>query len=209
MMNKVILEYGGNDYPIEETTIREWITLSSGKEFLDDNDFKIFLISTKTGLTPEQIRTINKDQIDQAVLVISEYMTNESKKYHDRFTFKGKQYKMIDLRKLSFGEFIDIDDYLGLPELTRQQRVNYFMSLMYRELDEKGNYMVYDTNRILKTSEDFMDLPVKYLDGALRFFLTIDELLHENTRYYFYQMKWWILRMLTMKKRVKELVGIQ
>jgi hypothetical protein len=201
------IKYDGKTYNVYEPTLDVWQQLILHQQFDDDFELAVHLLSWVTGLTTEDIAEADARSIINAADGLVEYYVNQSEKFHETFNFAGKNYKFIDLPNLTFGEYVDIDDILQKGDSERTKNLNLLMALLYREIDEKGNYLPYDINRIKKTAEDFKQLPIKYLKGASVFFYLIETTLLENTRFYIHQKIWWQLRKRMIQKRIKEIGG--
>lgn len=180
-MEKTIIEYDGKEYEVKEPTILLWNKLSMLKDLQNDEDFAITLISLSTGLSHEEIRDADWYSIIETSEALSEFLLNQSHDFHNEFEFEGEKYRFIDLQNMTFGEFIDIDEYLRQPAAKKQSELHYFMALLYREVDENGKLTPYDIGKVKERSEKFKYLSIKYLNGAMRFFLTLRNILDENT----------------------------
>jgi hypothetical protein len=197
------IEYEGKNYPVKEPTLDVWMRLTAYDDFRTDFQVGITLIEWITELPRETILSAEAGSIIAAAEGIIKYYLENSDEYYDTFEHMGKRYKFIDLASLSFGEFVDIDDLLNKPESARKQELHKLMSLLYRELDEKGNYLPYDVERIIKTSEEFKTLPIRYFRGAMVFFSRIENTLRENTPYSFLSLHWMIQKRADWKRWIK------
>ena len=202
------IEYNGKTYKVYEPTLDVWSALMTEQSWSNDFELAVTLIAWITGLTEDEVKQASATSIINAADGIIDYYTNQSAKFYETFTFNQKNYKFIDIPNLTFGEFIDIDEFLIKEESQKNARLNELLALLYREVDEKGNYLPYDVNRIKQVSEDFRKLPIKYLNGALVFFSTIESMLQKNTRLYLYQKIWWIWKYRMLKIRVKRITKI-
>ena len=189
------IKYDGKTYIVNEPTLDVWMRLNTEIEFSTDSQLAVTLISWITGLTDEEIRDADSQTIIDASTNVLEYYTNQSKKFYETFEFNGKTFKFIDLKNLTFGEYIDIDTFLQKNESYRAGKLNELMSMLYRETDDKGKYLPYDVQRIKEVSVEFNKLPLKYLNGALVFFWVINNISLKNTPSYFQ-------RILTMLRRI-------
>lgn len=179
-MEKQYIIYDGVKYEIKEPTIEMWVKLSTLRDWTDEREFSILLISEITGLTVEQIKEADWHNVMLASQNLSNYLLHQGKEFHREFEFKDKKYQFINLPKLSFGEFVDIDGYLGKTEVERRREMNYLAAMLYREVDENGELEKYDGNKLPLRAELFKQLPVKYLNGASSFFLRIEKISQGN-----------------------------
>lgn len=200
------IEYDGKSYTIQEPTLEMWANLMTQKDFDTDFELAMRLISMATGLNEEELREASAGSVYGAADGLIEYYSTQDKTYHESFEFNGKKYKFVNLSQLSFGEFVDIDDLTSKPEVERLKNLHKLMALLYREVDEKGNYLNYDLSRIDKTAEEFKKLPVKYFNGALFFFYVIELTLLGNIRFSIRQKEWWKLMMFRAGIKIKTLL---
>jgi hypothetical protein len=181
-------------YEIGEPTLSLWNKLSVLKDLQDEDNYSVTLISLATGLTDEEIRKADWFSIYTASQTLTEYLLNQSDKFYNEFEFRGQKYGFIDLKKLTFGEFIDIDEFLRQPLSKRQSQLHFLMALFYREIED-DKLTQYDASKIDARAELFRELPAKYLNGALRFFLTLENILRASTPSFSLKTKikiWWM-----------------
>lgn len=184
-MEKHYITYDGKQYEVGEPTVRIWKKLGLTKETMDDREFALELISSQTGLSKASLLECDWYDIHNTADGIMSYFTNIDSSYQDTFEFKGVTYKFVELDNITFGEFVDMDTYLQKGEIEKLQRLNYFMALLYRPIDEEK----YDIQELKKRAEIFDELPIKYYFGASRVFFSLDKMLLNDTRVYFYLMK--------------------
>jgi hypothetical protein len=199
MMN-IKIEYNGKDYVVEEPTLELWSKLVSIKDLEDDDDFSIRIISIVTGLTEEEIRKAPWDTIYNASETLVNYLLNLDNIFHDTFELQGVTYKFIDLENMSFGEFIDIDTFLSKDENYRKLNIHEYMALLYRPV-VNGVIEEYDVEKMKTRAELFKSLPVKYLNGAVFFFRTLEKVLLHATTSYSYRLR------LKLMKKLRPLVS--
>lgn len=195
-----VIEYEGKQYKIEEPTIELWNRLNILKDLYKEDEFNLLLISIATGLDIDEIKEANWESIYDASNSLADYFLTQSDKFYNEFVFNGQKYRFIDLENLTFGEFIDIDVFLQKPISKRQGELNYLMALFYREVGDDNKLVKYDATKVNDRALLFKMLPVKYLKGALSFFLRLENILQKNTRSYFhkmvYQMMWKLKKVL-------------
>lgn len=183
-MVKSYVSYDGKEFEVKEPTIKVWNKLNALRDFQDQTDWAIELLSISTGIPVEDIKQGRWENVLLCATNITQYYTQQGNKFHKEFEFKGVKYGFIDLNNLTFGEFVDIDTYLSKSPIERQNEVHIQMALLYRELDEKGKLVKYDGTKVLERAELFKDLPIIYVYGALNFFFHLERVLHRNTRSY-------------------------
>lgn len=175
------IEYEGVEYKIPEPTIELWNQINTAKEFKDNKEFVIYLLSIVTGIPVDNLLDAEWESMYETSNYLAEYFLSTSEQFYNEFTFEGKTYRFIDLDRLTFGEFIDIDEFLSRPLLQRQKELNQLMALLYREVDINGNLTKYNGMEVEARAKTFKRLPVKYLRGAMRFFFHLDIILQKST----------------------------
>jgi len=199
-MEKHYIVYDGNEYEITEPTIEFWNRLVLLKDLYEDKDFSLMIISMATGLDIDEIKKADWEGVYETSNYLADYFLNISDKFYNTFEFKGKKYQFIDLENLTFGEFIDLEEFFSRPVSKKQTELNYLMALLYREVDEDGKLTPYDATKVMERATLFRALPIRYMRGAQRFFFHLRRILQASTRSYFhkkmYQMKWKLQKLL-------------
>lgn len=188
-MEKHYIEFKGKEYKVEEPTIALWGKLNSLKELYDDNDFSILIISLATGLSTDQLRESSWQGVYETASYLSSYLLKDGDKFYNEFEFRNRKYRFIDLENLTFGEFIDIDEFLSRDPSQKISDLNHLMALLYREVDTNGKMTPYDASLLSGRSELFKQLPVKYLRGSMVFFYNLETILQRNTRSSFHRIR--------------------
>lgn len=175
-------KYGKNEYKLKEPSIELWNKLMALKDWSDETEFSIKLISELCDLTEDEVRNRDWQEIVPLAQSLSNYILQDSKQFYKEFEFEGLSYRFIDLNKLSFGEFIDLDTFLLKPVSERIAQSSLLMAMLYRELDDKNKLVPYDSSKLEERAERFKKLPIKYLNGASTFFLLLEKVLRQNTQ---------------------------
>lgn len=200
-----IIEFNGTDYKVNEPTLQGWAELNLLKDIEQDEDFYLSLVSISTGIDEHDLRKANFKQVKDAADYLADYFIKIGERFYPDFEFKGTKYKFMDLSNMSFGEYVDIDNYLQKDPSYTKTNMHELMAIFYRPVDSDGKLEPYDINKTKKRAEHFRDLPVKYLQGCMRFFLVLGERLNAPTPYYL-KIKWKMIMM--VKKLQKRLVKI-
>lgn len=199
-MEKHFIEYDGKEYRVNEPTIELWSRLNTLKDLYDEKDFSIIIISLATGLSTDQLREADWEGVYETSTYLTNYLLKDGDKFYNEFEFKGKKYRFISLDNLTFGEFIDIDEFLSRDPSKKTSELNLLMALLYREVDENGKLTPYDASLLKERSELFRQLPVKYLRGAMVFFYRLETILRRNTHSYLHRtmidLKWKVIKAL-------------
>lgn len=177
MMN---FNYKGKQYQVEEPTVEMWSKLTLLQEWSDEREFCVKLLSFITGLTEEDIENSDYMEVVKLSTEISAFLNESGDKFYQEFNFNGKNYRFLDLPNLTFGEFIDIDTYLSKEPHEKKKDMPLMMAMLYRELDENGNYKPYNSKELQLKAEEFKKLPVKYVRGSTNFFFHLGKTLQGN-----------------------------
>jgi hypothetical protein len=199
-MEKHFIEYDGKEYRVNEPTIELWTKLNTLKDLYEEKDFSIIIISLATGLSTDQLRDASWEGVYETSTYLSNYLLKDGDKFQNEFEFKGKKYRFISLENLTFGEFIDIDEFLSRDPSKKASELNLLMALLYREVDEDGKLTPYDASLLRERAELFRQLPVKYLNGAMVFFCRLENILRVSThsflRRQMMNLKWKVIKAL-------------
>jgi hypothetical protein len=192
--------YKNKQYEIEEPTVEMWSKLVLLQEWTDEREFCVKLLSFTTGLTEEEIENSDYMEVVKISNEISTFLTEGGDKFYNEFSFNNKNYRFLDLPNLTFGEFIDIDTYLTKEEHEKKKEMPLLMAMLYRELDENGNYKPYNSKELQLKAEEFKKLPVRYVRGSTNFFFHLGKTLSGN-----FQASFWV-RLKLMAKMIWILV---
>ena len=194
-------------YKVKPPTLTTWFNFIQQKDFVNDYDMALFVLSQATGLSQEEIVKGDAIGIYNAATELIKYYTEIDNTFHQYITFNGVKYKFIDFKKLSFAEFIDLDEILKKPFEERMRLLPRLMAIFYRIVDNNDEYEPYDVVKIEKTAEVFKDLPINYFQGAMVFFYSIENILQGNTRFYLFSKNWMKLMILRIIKTLKVISG--
>jgi hypothetical protein len=188
--------YQNKQYQIDEPTVEMWSKLTLLQEWTDEREFCVKLLSFITGLTEEEIENSDYMEVVKLSNEISVFLTQDGDKFYNEFSFNNKNYRFLDLPNLTFGEFIDIDTYLTKEPHEKKKEMPLLMAMLYREVDDKGNTLPYDSGKVYLRGEEFKKLPVKYIHGASSFFLRGEKLLRGNMTGFSWRRTMMILKMI-------------
>lgn len=175
-------KYKTKSYTVDEPTVEMWSKLVLLQEWTDEREFCVKLLSFTTGLSQEEIENSDYEEVVKISNEISSFLTSTGDKFYNEFNFNNKNYRFLDLPNLTFGEFIDIDTYLSKEEHEKKKEMPLLMAMLYREIDENGNYKPYNSKELQLKAEEFKKLPVRYVRGSTNFFFHLDKTLRGNFR---------------------------
>ena len=190
-METTHIEYKGKKYEVKEPTIDIWKNVMIYKDILDEEEMYVKMISEVTGLSHKQI--MSADALEMRIVgdKLWRYLNQESKKLYNTIEHNGITYNLLDVHKISFGQFVDIDTFMKKDEAYKIANLNELAAYLYCE-----DGVDYGSSDIKKRIEEFKTLPVKYIEGAVFFLLNLGKGLHELTQLYSKsQVMWWMMRL--------------
>lgn len=190
-METTYIEHEGKKYEVKEPTIDVWKNVMIFKDILDEEEMYVKMISEVTGLTTKQVMSADALDIRIAGDKLWRYLNQETKQLFKTVEHNGTTYNLVDLNKVSFGQFVDIDTFMKKEESYKVANLNELAAYLYCE-----DGIVYGESDIKKRIEDFRTLPVKYIESSIFFLLTLGKALYELTQLYSKsQTMWWIMRL--------------
>lgn len=165
------------------------ITLQSYQRFLDvaedssEQFIREKMIQVFCGVELKYIQHIPSKDFLEITNTITEVLT-ETPELKRTFKLNGVEYGFIpNLDKMSLGEFIDLDTYIG-----NWQKLDIAMSVLYRPITKRKG----DKYRIKpykgKVNEAFKSLPLDVVIGSMLFFWSIENQLLNYTQNYLPQV---------------------
>ncbi len=189
-METTYIEHEGKKYEVKEPTIEVWKNVMIYKDLFDEEEMYVKMIAEVTGLSMKEVKNADALEIRIAGDKLWRYLNQESKQLFKTIEHKGITYSLVDLNKVSFGQFVDIDTFMKKDESYKIANLNELAAYLYCE--EGQNYGDSD---IQKRIEEFKTLPVKYIEGAIFFLLSLGKGLYELTQLYSKsQVMWWMMR---------------
>jgi hypothetical protein len=189
-METTYIEHEGKKYEVKEPTIESWKNVMIYKDLLDEEEMYVKMISEVTGLSMKEVKSADALEIRIAGDKLWRYLNQESKKLFTTIEHKGITYNLVDLNKVSFGQFVDIDTFMKKDEPYKVANLNELAGYLYCE-----DGVEYGNSDIKKRIEDFKDLPVKYIESAIFFLLNLAKGLQELTTLYSKSpVMWWMMR---------------
>ena len=189
-METTYIEHEGKKYEVKEPTIDVWKNVMIYKDLLDEEDMYVKMIAEVTGLSMNEVKKADALEIRIAGDKLWRYLNQESKQLFKSIEHNGRKYNLVDLNKVSFGQFVDIDTFMKKDESYKVANLNELAAYLYCE-----DGIVYGDSDIRKRIEDFKTLPVKYIEGSIFFLLNLGKGLQELTTLYSKSpVMWWMMR---------------
>lgn len=179
-----VIKVKGKKYIIKDPTIQNWYKVMRFKDDLTEEELIIKMIQEITELTYDDIIDIDAEIMQNISSKVVDLFIKDSRAIFNDIEHNGIEYKLVDVYNISFGQFVDIDTFLGKPEEYRIKNLNELAAYLYCEKDKK-----YSDSDFQKRIKAFEDLPVKYIEGAVFFLTTLGKGLHQATQLYS-QSKW-------------------
>lgn len=191
-MTKQYIEYKRKKYEVKEPTIQDWSEIMRLKDLLSEQELHYKLLEKITGMPKDVIMSANAKEIKLVGNDLYTYLNLESKQLFQEFEFNGKQYKLVNVNKISFGQFVDIDTFLMKDENYRIANLHELATYLYNEVVD-GKVIDYGKIDFVKQSEEFKQLPIKYLEGAIFFLSTLGKASQGLTQIYFQNKLLWTM----------------
>ena len=186
--------HNGIRYDIKEPTIEMYSSIMKLKDLYDDEELYIKMICAVTDLTREEVLSADASTIKVVGDMIDRFINLDGKELFQHIEHKGVKYQLVDVYRMSFGQFVDIDTFLSKNESYRISNLNELAAYLYYEEDTK-----YGDTDFRNRTEAFKDLPLKYVEGAVFFLLNIGVALHQLTALYSKNKMVWAM----MKMRIR------
>lgn len=164
------IEYDNKKYELQELTIEKWQNIMKFKDILDEKELYIRMISEMTSLTPEQVKDGEAQSIVTCGKMLDQFISQENKKVFANITFEGVEYELVDFGNITFGQFVDIDTFIMKDESYKIANMNELAAYLYTEKGKK-----YGESDFRKKIENFKNLPMKYIEGAVFFLWTTEK----------------------------------
>lgn len=159
------------------------VSLGSYQKFLeltndetDEHTANLNAITALIGVPMQVLEKCKKNDIDEVIKVLGNLTKVVPNTTLNLVIEIGeKKYGFHpNLKDITFGEFVDLDNYLENP----LENLHKVMGVLYREItfEKKGKYSIeeYDSSKALKNADLFKDkLSIGTVNGAAAFFLSI------------------------------------
>lgn len=190
-METTYIEHEGKKYEVKEPTIDVWKNVMIFKDLLDEEEMYIKMIAEVTGLSMKEVKSADALEIRIAGDKLWRHLNQESKQLFKTIEHNGITYNLVDVGKISFGQFVDIDSFMKKDEAYKIANLNELAAYLYCE---EG--VEYGSSNIKKRIEEFKTLPVKYIEGAVFFLLNLGKGLQELIQLYSKsKLMWWTMRL--------------
>lgn len=178
MIKKITVEFDGKNYTVpNEITVTHYGEIMRRFSFAEYDEEKAYdIISVLLGVPFTVLRDYNPEKLFELSEYLQEMVLQTDIPFTNKFKFKGIEYGGILLPKMTFGEYIDLSNYIK-DEASIYTYIHKICALLYRPV-VNGKVTPYNVDEHEIQSEIFKDLPVKYFFGAFKNLFT-----------YFYQMK--------------------
>ena len=159
------IDYNGTKYEVKEPTISMWMDIMKLKDILDEQEMYVRMISKVTGIKESQIMEEDASTIRRVGNELYKFMNQDQKTLFKSIELFGVKYNFVDVTKISFGQFVDIDTFLNKEESYRVSNLQELAAYLYTEDGIK-----YGESDFKARIEVMKELPIKYLEGAVFFF---------------------------------------
>jgi hypothetical protein len=185
------IEYKKKKYEVNEPTIKEWSEIMALKNMLSEQELFVRMISRVLNISSEEVLKSDASVINRVGIGIFSVYNQSSKELKTKIELNGIKYNFVDVNKISFGQFVDIDTFLKKDENYRIANLNELAAYLYCE-----SGTTYSDSDFTKRIEEFKDLPVKYIEASIFFLVNLAEgLLQITTLYSKSKILWSVMRL--------------
>lgn len=188
----IVIEHKGRRYEVKEPTIQMWSEVMKLKDIHGEEEMNLRLLEQVVGIRRDELEQLDAALIRKISSQLNAVLNQENKDLSPIIELKGKRYTLINLEKISFGQFVDIDSFLQKDEQYRISNLNELAVYLYTE---EGK--TYGDKDFKSEIEAFKDLPVRHIEGALFFFSLLGNTLAELIQ--IYSKNKWKYRMMKLK----------
>lgn len=167
---------GKKEYTVGEPTISDYYTLQT-QLVADTAKAKLEIVSHLSGCQITELRRL--DNLQFATLwteIVTGPLNQEvNNTFYKHFLLNDKLYGFSDFKSMTIGEFADMDVMRQDPR--KDGLLHKMMAVLYRPaIQISGDWIVvedYKSEEVDDRAEEFLKMPLKYVFGALTFFLQI------------------------------------
>ena len=160
------IEYKKKKYEVNEPTIKEWSEIMALKNMLSEQELFVRMISRVLNISSEEVLKSDASVINRVGIGIFSVYNQSSKELKTKIELNGIKYNFVDVNKISFGQFVDIDTFLKKDENYRIANLNELAAYLYCE---EG--LEYSQSNFAERIEAMKQLPITTMEGSI-FFLT-------------------------------------
>lgn len=175
----IVIQHKGKRYEVKEPTIQMWSEVMKLKDIHGEEEMNLRLLEKVVGISRDELVELDASLIRKISSQLNAVLNQENKDLSPIIEMKGKRYTLVDLEKITFGQFVDIDTFLQKDEQYRISNLNELAVYLYTE--EGKSYSDKDFKYEIET---FKDLPVRHIEGALFFFSLLGNTLAELIQIY-------------------------
>lgn len=184
------IKLNGKEYTITEPTIEVWSNVMRLKDILDEEELYLKLISEILNISKEELMKCDSLEILTVGDFIYRFINSESKKLMPSVILNDIEYVLLDIQKVSFGQYVDIDTFLRKDETYRIANLNELAAYLYTEKNK-----VYGETDIKKRIEVMKQMPIRYIESSVFFLLNLARGSQELIQLYSQsKFLWWIMK---------------
>jgi len=185
------IEYKKKKYEIEEPTIEEWSEIMSLKNMLTEQELFVRMISKVLNISQEDVMNEDAMVINKVGIGLFSVFNKSSKELKSKIELNGVTYKFVDVNKISFGQFVDIDTFLKKDENYRISNLNELAAYLYCE---EG--IEYGQSDFQQRIEAMKQLPISTMEGSVFFLTNLGRVSYQLMNFYSTQpLKYQMMRL--------------
>lgn len=168
----------GKKYQINDVTIQQYYDI---QDLIVRTDLasKIEIVSRIAECDLTELKKLDKHQFIAIWDALVENYLNleENTPFHRTFVHKEEYYGFLDMTKITLAEFADMDVLRADPQSSK--KLHMMMAILYRKATPiTDNWIVtepYNSDTLMQRADQFLNLPLKYVTGALNFFSAVSK----------------------------------
>ena len=176
-------EIGKNKYTVGDLTINEYYQIQN-LLVTEGVQSKLKIVSLLSGASTKELGKLEQFHFLQLWGAIIDGPLNheDESKLYKHFVLDTKLYGFMEFSKMTISEFADMEVLKQDP--LKASKLHIMMAILYRPATQiTGEWIVteaYDSDSVMERAEIFKNMPLKYVYGALHFFLQVQRHLFDS-----------------------------
>lgn len=168
------------EYKIADITIKQFYDIQT-LLVTEGMKAKLEIISLLSGAPTKELQLLDQTEFIYLWNAVADGPLNhkEDLQLYKHIIVNEKLYGFMEFSKMSIGEFADMEVLKQDP--MKASKLHIMMAILYRPATQiTGDWIVteeYNGDTVMERAEIFKDMPLKYVYGALNFFLLVQKYL--------------------------------
>lgn len=171
------------EYKIEDITIAQFYAIQN-LLVTEGMKAKLEIISLLSGANTKDLQLLTQTEFIYLWNAVAEgpLSHTEDLRLYKHIIVNEKLYGFMEFSKMSIGEFADMEVLKQDP--MKAGKLHIMMAILYRPATQiTGDWIVteeYNSDSVMERADIFKNMPLKYVYGALNFFLLVQKYLLNN-----------------------------